>query len=188
MNALTHSIFLSAALLSTAATADTYDFSYIDGSTDVTGILEGAKIASGVVTVTQVDSLTVNGVASPPGQTVSVLDSWSHDGTPVVSFNGTIMDIWTYSSNTTNSPFFSAVDGATFGVQIFYGDGPIYATNPPIPNDTLGTQYGLPVATWAPSDWSLTNVSAVPLPTSIWLFGSALAGLIGFNRRKIVQQ
>ena len=30
----------------------------------------------------------------------------------------------------------------------------------------------------------ITTASAVPLPGAIWLFGSALAGFIGFNRRK----
>lgn len=28
------------------------------------------------------------------------------------------------------------------------------------------------------------NVSSVPVPAAIWLFGSAIAGLIGFSRRK----
>jgi len=32
------------------------------------------------------------------------------------------------------------------------------------------------------------SVSAVPLPSAVWLFGSALAGFIGFNRRKPMQQ
>ena len=35
---------------------------------------------------------------------------------------------------------------------------------------------------------STITVSAVPLPPAIWLFGSALAGLIGFNRRKSVEK
>ncbi len=30
----------------------------------------------------------------------------------------------------------------------------------------------------------LTEVAAVPVPSAIWLFGSALIGLVGFNRRK----
>lgn len=30
-----------------------------------------------------------------------------------------------------------------------------------------------------------SNVTAVPLPAGVWLFGSALAGFIGFNRRKL---
>jgi len=183
MNVLTHSIFLSAVLLSTAAAANTYNFSYNDGSTDVTGVLKGIEINPGVVTVTQVDELTVNGISSIPGQALFILDSWSHNTDPIVSFNGTIMDIWTYPSNTTTTPFFSAVNGTTFAVQLFYGYGPIYATNPPIPNATLGTQYGLPVATWIPSGWSLTDVTAVPVPSSIWLFGTSLLGLLGLKRR-----
>jgi hypothetical protein len=40
----------------------------------------------------------------------------------------------------------------------------------------------------ANSDTHLVTVnftSAVPVPAAVWLFGSALAGLIGFNRRKL---
>jgi hypothetical protein len=33
-----------------------------------------------------------------------------------------------------------------------------------------------------------TSPSAVPVPAAIWLFGSALAGFIGFNRRRPLQQ
>jgi len=29
-----------------------------------------------------------------------------------------------------------------------------------------------------------TTVAAVPVPGAVWLFGSALAGLVGFGRRK----
>jgi hypothetical protein len=34
---------------------------------------------------------------------------------------------------------------------------------------------------------SVNSVSAVPLPTPIWLFGSALIGFLGLNRRKTIQ-
>ena len=37
-------------------------------------------------------------------------------------------------------------------------------------------------------DVNVHAVSAVPLPTSVWLFVSAIAGFIGFNRRKTIQQ
>jgi hypothetical protein len=33
---------------------------------------------------------------------------------------------------------------------------------------------------------SITEVAAVPVPAAVWLFGSALTGLIGVNRRKSV--
>ena len=32
------------------------------------------------------------------------------------------------------------------------------------------------------------QLAAVPVPSAIWLFGSALVGFIGFNRRKTIQQ
>ena len=32
--------------------------------------------------------------------------------------------------------------------------------------------------------WSITQVSAVPIPAAVWLFGSGLVGLIGLARRK----
>ncbi|MGD0961105.1 MAG: PEP-CTERM sorting domain-containing protein [Methylomonas sp.] len=37
-----------------------------------------------------------------------------------------------------------------------------------------------------PQNWSVTDVttSAVPVPSTVWMFSSALAGLISFNRRK----
>ena len=31
---------------------------------------------------------------------------------------------------------------------------------------------------------SVSAVSAVPVPAAIWLFGTALVGLVGFSRRK----
>jgi hypothetical protein len=34
------------------------------------------------------------------------------------------------------------------------------------------------------ADGYVLNVAAVPVPGAIWLFGSAMAGLIGFGRRK----
>ncbi|WP_347990151.1 PEP-CTERM sorting domain-containing protein [Methylomonas sp. AM2-LC] len=34
----------------------------------------------------------------------------------------------------------------------------------------------------------IASPATVPVPTTVWLFGSALAGFIGFNRRKSVQQ
>jgi hypothetical protein len=33
-----------------------------------------------------------------------------------------------------------------------------------------------------------TTVAAVPVPGAVWLFGSALAGLIGYGRRKTAVQ
>ena len=46
---------------------------------------------------------------------------------------------------------------------------------------------GVRDGTWYDTtDGYVLNVAAVPVPGAIWLFGSALAGLIGFNRKKSV--
>ena len=53
-----------------------------------------------------------------------------------------------------------------------------YMTTPGVPGDPYG-------GTW---DYSLTfnveEVSSVPIPSAVWLFGSGLIGLIGLARRK----
>jgi hypothetical protein len=36
------------------------------------------------------------------------------------------------------------------------------------------------LATWV----ATSNVSAVPVPAAVWLFGSGLIGLVGFARRE----
>lgn len=57
-------------------------------------------------------------------------------------------------------------------------------------NAIAGQEYsiyagGAGVGTWSTnvSDYALT-VQAVPVPAAVWFFGSALAGLVGFGRRK----
>ena len=47
----------------------------------------------------------------------------------------------------------------------------------PLTVDRRATAY-----TYSTLDWSLT--SAVPVPGTIWLFGSGLVGLVGMGRRK----
>jgi hypothetical protein len=39
---------------------------------------------------------------------------------------------------------------------------------------------------WTPSSSTTPPLSAVPVPAAVWLFGTALAGLIGFSRRRKV--
>jgi hypothetical protein len=53
-----------------------------------------------------------------------------------------------------------------------------------------GQVYTIVLGGYRNGAWNLTsdgyklNVSAVPVPGAVWLFGSAMAGLIGFGRRK----
>ena len=53
------------------------------------------------------------------------------------------------------------------------------------PKNRQGSPAGYQFYAWAVSPG---NVSAVPVPAAVWLFGSALAGFIGFNRRKPMHQ
>ncbi|ARN72917.1 VPLPA-CTERM sorting domain-containing protein [Oceanicoccus sagamiensis] len=46
---------------------------------------------------------------------------------------------------------------------------------------TANTQYGGGYLAWAVHDG---DIAAVPVPGAVWLFGSALAGLAGFKRKK----
>ena len=74
--------------------------------------------------------------------------------------------------------------------QIVYGDMTALGLMMPMLTGTLGmTGY---IGTWEdqwaarPLALSITEVAAVPLPAAVWLFGSALVGLLGLGRRKSV--
>lgn len=47
-----------------------------------------------------------------------------------------------------------------------------------------GKQYVLSILNESASNYTQTNVSAVPLPGALWLFGSALLGFLGFSSRR----
>jgi len=64
-----------------------------------------------------------------------------------------------------------SVNGLTFNVEA----GQVYTIA--VGGHEFGSVFG-PTA-----DYKLT-VNAVPVPAAVWLFGSALAGLLGFNRRR----
>jgi hypothetical protein len=57
-------------------------------------------------------------------------------------------------------------------------------------NAEAGQIYTIALGGYRNGSWGLTqdgyklNVSAVPLPAAVWLFGSAMAGMIGFGRYK----
>lgn len=53
-----------------------------------------------------------------------------------------------------------------------------YQTRTKIADGTTTTVYG--------TSWHELTVTSVPVPGAVWLFGSAMAGLIGFGRRKTV--
>jgi len=119
----------------------------------------------------------------------------------------------TYAANSayilTNSTSANTVTGTYFfetGGQNYYNDisadlsGIVAANNDPnfgirIVNAATGaddvaynkTAYNNNSGNWRFDNVNITGTAqsaAVPVPGAVWLFGSALAGLIGFNRRK----
>ncbi len=48
----------------------------------------------------------------------------------------------------------------------------------------IGKQYVLSIQNASAFNTTQTNVSAVPLPGALWLFGSALLGFLGFSSRR----
>lgn len=86
----------------------------------------------------------------------------------------------------------------TSGVYFAFYNGPSGYTSSDMPNlaDHFGAQqgglgiyqpniYGFTTTTLTQfTEFSSTVVPSVPVPGAIWLFGSAMVGLIGFNRRK----
>ena len=77
--------------------------------------------------------------------------------------------------------------GAALGIRLIHKNVGVNP-GPRDPNDPNADP--TPVITWAIAfdDVSLTVVSAVPVPAAVWLFGTALLGLLGFGkRRKTVQ-
>lgn len=89
--------------------------------------------------------------------------------TGVVSAGSLVNHVFTaaFSNNFSNQSF-------TPSTFLFNATGP--TTTITFQGTGLNTQYG-PVI-------DSVSVSAVPVPAAFWLFGSALAGLIGFGRRK----
>jgi hypothetical protein len=66
--------------------------------------------------------------------------------------------------------------GIWFHAVVFDGAGPTYD------NDGKLTSFPYSSQSWYDASWQATTV--VPVPAAVWLFGSALVGLLGFTRRK----
>lgn len=71
-----------------------------------------------------------------------------------------------------------------------YGNNPTQNLNAITFNAVAGQIYTIALGGYRNGDWTTTNdgykltVSQVPVPGAVWLFGSAMAGLVGFGRRK----
>lgn len=93
--------------------------------------------------------------------------------------------LWNDAGNAKTIDFVAAVNNQTGGVEqlinIFltagsYSIGIGGAIDPEAANADHGSIHGVQA--------QLLSVQPVPVPGAVWLFGSAIAGMIGFNRRK----
>jgi hypothetical protein len=74
-------------------------------------------------------------------------------------------DSWAYRTDD------AGLDGSPFSIANWYFGGP----NALDGLDAAGTRAAVPFGTY----------SAVPLPAAVWLFGSALVGLVGIGKRRV---
>ena len=159
-----------------------YDFSYniSDGNT-LSGSFDGT--ASGNL-ITNITNLSVSYDGGAP---VTGLKNSSFTSTGPV-FGGAVISINGLANN------FSFTDGPNPSTYFTYAF--LSLTDPSLTTpSTTYIEYHIPGSggifkgdnPFIPANWSV-SLTAVPVPSALWLFGSALAGVIGFNRKKSLRQ
>ena len=153
-------------------------------TTGITGLLSGVEI--------QINSLIP---AGNPSLTLSIYSGGNPvSGTPLVTemlsltnsdLDPTKLYRWDVSAAElifSNGDVFSfGFLASATGFQIAGNDGPGYDRGNLFKNGSLSTSNPRDIGfrTYVDSD-----INAVPVPAAIWLFGTALIGLVGFSKRR----
>jgi hypothetical protein len=161
--------------LASNANAAIYDFSETIQGVNITGSFTGTANGNDITGISNI-SVNVGGIAFTGPLTAESLNSGTLvQGNADVTFNGLGNNFMfidrTDPSNVYNNYLASTPAFTTTNDIQYAAANTAFSINPSI---SLGVQGG-------PTNWSVT---AVPVPSAVWLFGSALAGLIGFNRHK----
>ncbi|MCK9607167.1 MAG: hypothetical protein M0R33_12050 [Methylomonas sp.] len=151
---------------------------YPGHNTDIiSGVFKGTANGNIISNLSNI-KLSFNGEALPTNAAGSM---YTNDGAQI-SFNG-LENNFSFSDTLPdpffgqNGTFFNSSNSENYGTMVSLTQGPSYSFNTLGINTTIG---GYPE--FNQSAWVIT-AAAVPIPASIWLFGSVLAGF-GFHLQR----
>jgi hypothetical protein len=186
-NILSHKIFyglalslgLFSALPAAQAALVTYNYT-------VTGyVMVGDEISPNVYNLTgnfglPNESITATGtftadLGTVGNETGQVLFGIGSGNTMTINLNGTLL----YASNDSGygtgiGPSLTFASGSLFDFDFQKPASPAFNSSF-LGFDDFGSMYG---------EWTNVNLTVVPVPAAVWLFGSGLLGLMGMTRRK----
>jgi len=182
-------------VLTCTANANIYDFAETIQGISITGSFDGTANGNDITGISNISIITDGVAFSGP------LESDGFIGLPSIQNNGWVQGQGVVSINGESNNFMFINQGyAAYYPFVPTGLVTNYLISVPpsiltdhqfvsygyIPYIQAATSFGSPSP--FPTNWSVTDVTTVPVPAAAWLFGSALAGLIGFNRRKSMHQ
>jgi hypothetical protein len=153
-------------------------FNAIDFGLQAGDVISGTNLKRGGVSIYDVQSAIPASDGTPYYNYDPLTDSYVAD---TLDQGPAPLAITTLNTSTLCTPFVDCIDNALSGGAPFTDDG--ISGSPLIDGPFAG---GLNINFDIGSGNSLTvlNVSAVPVPAAVWLFGSGLLGLVGIAKRK----
>ncbi|AEG02053.1 hypothetical protein [Methylomonas methanica] len=176
---------LGLALFLPQAEAQLFDFSYTDAAHGITlsGTINGVLEAdNNTVAVTSFQDVAFNGAAGTPTSLIYNADhifstlyptrdpiqpGFPDSTTPLVTLNGSYMNLAACVDAQCLDGFFF-LNGNSLASMFF----PAYMAGP---------SYGQTMDSYVQAGWQM---SAVPIPGSVWMLISGCVGILGVNRRK----